>query len=158
MFCYKLLVEFPYVQFVVENAEKLDIKRTCIMTLLGFALTRPTLHFWYLTLHKVVQSVGQRVSVSDSLLISLCSRRFSLPSSSALASFISQDLWPACLANWKLWIPAQAINFMLVQQKLQVGFANIVTLAWNTYMSYQSHKKVDESKIVQMEDMSIKPS
>ncbi|KAL3688697.1 hypothetical protein R1sor_015006 [Riccia sorocarpa] len=158
-----------FCQFVVENAEKLDIKRTCIMTLLGFALTGPTLHFWYLTLYKVVTvggtaGVGFRLALdqfvfSPIFIAVFISSLMTLEGkSSQIVAKLKQDLWPACLANWKLWIPAQAINFMLVPQKLQVGFANIVALAWNTYMSYQSHKKVDEAKIVQMEDMSIKSS
>ncbi|KAL3678257.1 hypothetical protein R1sor_021213 [Riccia sorocarpa] len=158
-----------FCQFVVENADKLDIKRTCIMTLLGFALTGPTLHFWYLTLHKVVTvggtaGVGVRLALdqfvfSPIFIAVFISSLMTLEGkSSQIVAKLKQDLWPACLANWKLWIPAQAINFMLVPQKLQVGFANIVALAWNTYMSYQSHKKVVEAKIVQMEDMSIKSS
>ncbi|KAL2630900.1 hypothetical protein R1flu_015586 [Riccia fluitans] len=155
-----------FCQFVVDNAEKLDIKRTCIMTLLGFALTGPTLHFWYLSLYKFVTvagplGVGVRLALDQFLFspifiaVFISSLMTLEGKSSQIVPKLKQDLWEACLANWKLWIPTQTINFMFVPQKLQVGFANIVALAWNTYMSYQSHKKV-EVKVIQMEELPIK--
>ncbi|KAG6549234.1 hypothetical protein Mapa_009220 [Marchantia paleacea] len=158
-----------FCQFVVENAEKLDIKRICTMTSLGFCLTGPTLHFWYLALHKFVTvggpvGVGVRLALdqfvfSPAFIAVFISSLMTLEgNSSQITAKLKQDLWPAVLMNWRLWIPAQTINFMFVPQKLQVAFANVIALAWNTYMSYQSHKKVEEVKVIQMEELSIKSS
>jgi hypothetical protein len=54
----------------------------------------------------------------------------------------TQDWKPAVIANWKLWVPFQFINFLAVPQPLQVAFANIVALAWNIYLSFASHTEV----------------
>ena len=44
------------------------------------------------------------------------------------------------VSNWKLWAPAQALNFLLVPVQFQVMFANWVAVVWNTYLSWKSHK------------------
>ena len=44
------------------------------------------------------------------------------------------------VSNWKLWAPAQALNFLLVPVQFQVMFANCVAVVWNTYLSWKSHK------------------
>ena len=49
--------------------------------------------------------------------------------------------WPAVVANWKLWVPAQLINFGLVPLHFQVLFANGVAVAWNTYLSWATHRE-----------------
>jgi len=40
------------------------------------------------------------------------------------------------VANWALWVPAQAINFGIVPLQFQVLFSNVVALLWNCYLSY----------------------
>ena len=57
----------------------------------------------------------------------------------ALAS-VADDWWPAVTANWKLWIPAQLVNFAIVPLHFQVLFANGVALVWNTYLSHITHR------------------
>ena len=57
----------------------------------------------------------------------------------ALAS-VRDDWWPAVTANWKLWIPAQLVNFAVVPLHWQVLFANGVALVWNTYLSHITHR------------------
>ena len=82
---------------------------------------------------------------------------------------LQHDLLPAVIANWKLWIPFQFINFRLVPPPLQVndtspdqasqcrhhaltilsgmqvGFSNIIAVAWNTYLSWASHNSAASS-------------
>jgi protein Mpv17 len=45
------------------------------------------------------------------------------------------------LTNYKLWIPAQAVNFFFVPVHYQVLASNFIALVWNTYMSYINSKK-----------------
>ena len=46
------------------------------------------------------------------------------------------------VANWKLWVPFQFINFRFVPPNLQVATANVFALLWNVVLSFASHKEV----------------
>lgn len=52
---------------------------------------------------------------------------------------IKADLPSALKANWSLWVPANFVNFRFVPPVLQVAFANVVALGWNTYLSIVSN-------------------
>ncbi|GLD98456.1 hypothetical protein PINS_up007153 [Pythium insidiosum] len=56
-----------------------------------------------------------------------------------IPSKLRQDWWPTVKANWVVWVPAQLLNFRFVPGNLQVLFANVVGLFWNSYLSYVSH-------------------
>ncbi|XP_057835135.2 uncharacterized protein LOC131045558 isoform X2 [Cryptomeria japonica] len=47
-----------FCQFVIEKTPELDGKRIFMFTLLGLVLVGPTLHFWYLSLSKLVSGTG----------------------------------------------------------------------------------------------------
>jgi hypothetical protein len=51
---------------------------------------------------------------------------------------VKENVPSTVVANWSLWIPAQAVNFGFVAPKYQVLFSNFVGLAWNVYLSYAS--------------------
>ena len=51
--------------------------------------------------------------------------------------------WDTVVANWKLWVPAQLINFGLVPIHWQVLFANGVATGWSIYLSRASHGAPD---------------
>ena len=44
------------------------------------------------------------------------------------------------MINWKLWIPANFINFYIMPIKYQVLFANFVSLFYNAALSYIHNK------------------
>lgn len=48
------------------------------------------------------------------------------------------------VANWKLWVPFQFINFRFVPPQLQVAAANVCAVVWNVILSLLSHTKVEE--------------
>jgi hypothetical protein len=52
---------------------------------------------------------------------------------------LHETWWPACKANWAVWIPVQIINFRFIPAHLQVLYVNMVGLFWNSYLSYISH-------------------
>ncbi|XP_002967587.2 peroxisomal membrane protein 2 [Selaginella moellendorffii] len=143
-----------FTQLVIEKSGGIDIKRIVVITSLGLMLVGPTLHFWYLTLSKVVKIGGVKgtgirlfldqlffsplfIGVFFICLLTLEGRP------SDIGPKLSRD-WPsAVITNWKLWVPFQFINFMFVPQKLQVGFSNIIALVWNAYLSFATHTEVD---------------
>ncbi|KAG0592470.1 hypothetical protein KC19_1G254500 [Ceratodon purpureus] len=142
-----------FCQLVIDKSDKIDIKRTAVITFLGFILVGPTLHTWYLALSKVVTATGFTGAairlVLDQFLFSPAFVALFFASLLTLEGRpkdvvpkLKQDWKPAVIANWKLWIPFQFVNFLFVPQQLQVAFANVVALAWNVYLSFASHKEV----------------
>ena len=106
------------------------MKRLCTFTALGGVLVAPTLHTWYSWLHgsfpgNGVLAVGKRLVFDQTLFAPLFIPIFM--GSVLLAeghpeprSKIAHDWWPAVVANWKLWVPAQLLNFGLVPLQYQV--------------------------------------
>ncbi|CAK9864150.1 unnamed protein product [Sphagnum jensenii] len=147
-----------FCQLVIEKNGKLDVKQTAVITFLGLVLVGPMLHIWYLTLSKVFTAMGVKGTVIRLLLDQFCCLplvflpAFIAVFSSSLLTFenrtfdiipkLQQDWKPAVIANCKLWVPFQFINFLVVPQRLQVAFANVVALAWNIYLSFASHTEV----------------
>merc|ERR1712226_693895 len=43
-------------------------------------------------------------------------------------SEVKEKFWPTMIINWKLWIPANFMNFYFMPIKFQVLFANFVSL------------------------------
>ncbi|KAK2995688.1 hypothetical protein RJ640_000819, partial [Escallonia rubra] len=68
------------------------------------------------------------------------SRLVTIPGASGafLRLLLDQEWFPSVLANWQLWIPFQFLNFRFVPQQFQVLAANVVALAWNENMKFDS--------------------
>ncbi|KAL1819814.1 hypothetical protein DCAR_0416131 [Daucus carota subsp. sativus] len=140
-------------QLLIDKVPSLDLKRMFLFTFLGLALVGPTLHFWYLYLSKLVTTPGASgaflrlvidqfifaptfVGVFLSTLLTLEGRP------SQVMQKLQQDWFSSVLANWKLWIPFQFLNFLIVPQQFQVLAANFIALIWNVILSYKAHKQV----------------
>ena len=39
--------------------------------------------------------------------------------------------WVSLVANWRVWLPAQLLNYALVPPHLRVLFGNAVSICWN---------------------------
>ena len=140
-------------QGVIEQRDHLDGRRLLTFTALGGFLVGPTLHGWYAWLHRAIPgstagSVLQRLALDQGVFAPIFTPSFMFAvrvlerpqeAPRALAS-VADDWWPAVTANWKLWIPAQLVNFAIVPLHFQVLFANGVALVWNTYLSHITHR------------------
>ncbi|KAI4363955.1 hypothetical protein MLD38_020108 [Melastoma candidum] len=140
-------------QVVIDQAPSLDLKRNFLFTFLGLVLVGPTLHFWYLYLSRLVTASGASgafirlildqfvfspifIGVFLSTLVTLEGRPHDV------VPKLQQEWFSAVLANWKLWIPFQFLNFRFVPQQFQVLAANVVALAWNVILSFKAHKEI----------------
>ena len=142
-------------QVLFEDGQSVDTKRTLTFTFLGAFLVGPALHFWYGSLGKIVTvggSVGaglrlglDQLAFAPVFLATFLSALFAIEGNTdKLPNKLKQDLFPTVVANWKIWVPFQFLNFRFVPANLQVGAANVIALAWNVYLSWASHKKVPE--------------
>lgn len=64
-----------------------------------------------------------------------------------ILTLILQEWFSAVLANWKLWIPFQFLNFRFVPQQFQVLAANFIALIWNVFLSFIAHKEILQKQV-----------
>lgn len=48
--------------------------------------------------------------------------------------------WPALQANWVVWPVVQYINFTFLPLQYRLFFANIVSIGWNSYLSWVNNQ------------------
>ncbi|KAG6580864.1 protein sym-1-like [Cucurbita moschata] len=140
-------------QLVFEEAPTADLRRTFRFSLLGLALVGPALHFWYLYLSQLVTLPG----ASGAFLSLLLDQFIFTPvflgvflaglvtlegRPSCIVPKLQQEWFSSVVANWKLWIPFQFLNFRFVPQQFQVLAANVIALAWNVILSFKAHREI----------------
>ncbi|KAI5818555.1 hypothetical protein BZA77DRAFT_386160 [Pyronema omphalodes] len=62
---------------------------------------------------------------------------------------LAESWWVALRANWNVWPAVQLVNFRFVPLEMRVLFANVISVGWNSYLSWlnslQSNKKASPS-------------
>ncbi|XP_023539960.1 protein sym-1-like [Cucurbita pepo subsp. pepo] len=140
-------------QLVFEDAPSADLKRTFRFSLLGLALVGPALHFWYLYLSQLVTLPGASGAFLRLLLDQFVFTPVFLGAflaglltlegrPSHIIPKLQQEWFSSVVANWKLWIPFQFLNFRFVPQQFQVLAANVLALAWNVILSFKAHREI----------------
>ncbi|KAL0908993.1 hypothetical protein M5K25_023511 [Dendrobium thyrsiflorum] len=140
-------------QILIDHAPKLDGRRTFVFTFLGLVMVGPSLHFWYLSLSKLITLPGASGASLRLLLdqfffspifigVFLCALVTLEGRPSQVVPKLQQEWFSSVLANWQLWIPFQFLNFRFVPQKFQVLAANLVALVWNVILSFKAHKEI----------------
>lgn len=128
---------------------KFNLHRTQTFAILGTFYVAPVLHIMYtkvltrLVPHAKGIKALKKVVIDQGLfapcfLLSFYPVVSYIDGKGFLAgiSDIKDKYIPTLLMNWKLWPPAQVINFLIVPLQYQVLFANFVTLFFNGYLSY----------------------
>ncbi|KAJ7351073.1 Protein Mpv17 [Desmophyllum pertusum] len=58
---------------------------------------------------------------------------------------IYEEFYPNMVVNYKIWPAVQFLNFYLFPAHLRVLVVNVVSLFWNTYLAWTSHKELGHS-------------
>ncbi|KAF0690267.1 Aste57867_18341 [Aphanomyces stellatus] len=138
-------------QLVIESAGSLDFRRLVIFTAVGGVYIAPILHVSYGMLNRLfagasTKAILQRVAVDQFLLTpAFFVTYFALmqtlsPDETTIDEKLRREWWPTVQSNWIVWVPAQWLNFRYVALPYQVLFSNVVSLFWNAYMSFVTHR------------------
>ncbi|CAM6126906.1 unnamed protein product [Calypogeia fissa] len=139
-----------FCQLYIEKVDELDWKRFISFVSIGVFLSGPGLHFWYGALPKIVPMPGVggvllRIALDQFfftplgmvgffvVLLTLEDRRANIRTK------LEKDLWPTIVANWKVWIPFQVMNFGLIPPQLQVAATGLLGMGWSVFVSYKGH-------------------
>lgn len=130
------------------SKEDFDLGRIARMSTIGGCVVGPSLHLWYGALNSVLPGVAVKtvacrlvldqfvfapvfVGVFFGSLNVLEGKNFA-----SLSTQLDLHYYDTLVSNWKVWIPAQIVNFAYVPVRFQVLFANSVGLCWNSYLSW----------------------
>jgi hypothetical protein len=143
-------------QFVSSRKQNekvlLDYSRALRFVALGAFLVGPVIHFWYGALMNIFPGNSSAAVIKRVFLDQFFFSPLFLPTFLSslwlmegqtldrIQSQLSSTIPTSILANWLLWIPAQALNFKFIPGKYQVLFSNFAGFIWNAYLSYASHK------------------
>ncbi|KAI5462133.1 putative integral membrane protein, Mpv17/PMP22 family [Mariannaea sp. PMI_226] len=123
-----------------------DLARTGRMSLYGGCVFGPAVTTWIAFLSRNVVLRNRRVEMlarvaCDQLLFAPVAIGVFLSSMAAMeGASVKQRLtnvwWPALSTNWMVWPFVQMINFTFLPLQHRVLFANLVSIGWNSYLSW----------------------
>lgn len=138
-------------QVAIER-KKWDAWRTMRFCFLGTFFVAPTSHYFYDFLARryttsnldiVKRVVWDQFVWSPVFYVIWLSGLWTMEGAQPhhLPDRLSDHMGHVLVANWIVWIPAQALNFKLLPAKFHVLFTNVVELVWNAYLSYTATDK-----------------
>ena len=147
---------FPSPEDAKKPNERMNWRRTLNFTFLNGVIVSPIMHYWYGFLS--VRIVGtnllaavKRVAIDQSLFAPTIIPVFLGGSllldgkADQIVDKLKNDWVDTVLSNYKLWIPAQLINFSVVPPPFRVLWANFIGFFWNIYLSKVANNQIVES-------------
>ncbi|KAF8892308.1 hypothetical protein CPB84DRAFT_1826122 [Gymnopilus junonius] len=152
-------------QGVEGKGKEHDWARTARLTFYGGALFGPAMTKWYQLLNRIkfpspTKALVYRVWLDQAFLTPVAIAFFY--SSMSVLEGKTQDAFhrvksayvSTLIRNWGVFIPTQLINFSLVPPHLRFVVVGVVSLFWNTYLSYSNanHNRFDRVVIEKSAD------
>jgi len=135
-----------------------DIARFARFAFFGFILQAPWNHFYYLLLDGALPptedpftaTTGIKVVIDQfvqapvfTVLIFGFLGFLEGKSTEEIKKQLDDDYVDTMLANWKLWVPATAVNIAFCPPILRVLFLNVVFFFWSIFLSLKLNKNED---------------
>ncbi|KAF4975238.1 hypothetical protein FZEAL_7945 [Fusarium zealandicum] len=129
-----------------KGLEKHDVIRTGRMVLYGGCVFGPVATTWFGFLARSVNVKNKRLEIAarvacDQLLFAPVMISVFLSSMATMEGKnpkerLERTWWTALKANWMVWPFVQVINFSFIPLHHRVLFANVISIGWNSYLSW----------------------
>ena len=135
-----------------------DIARIVRFAFFGFILQAPWNHFYYLLLDGALPPTTDPLSTTTGIKV-LIDQFVQAPiftviifvflgilegkSIASIKDQLDNDYKDTMVANWKLWVPATAINIAFCPPILRVLFLNCVFFFWSIFLSLKLNNNTD---------------
>ena len=129
-----------------NKQHELSVKRTAVMTAMGFTIFGPVCSVSMRLLHLYNFRVLPSVLV-DQLVTSPIVHSLFLTCHPLLSGTSWEDVKTGWFARWRqiqlsawmVWFPVQFVNFCFLPYQFRVFYTQMVALLWNMYLSYRAN-------------------
>uniref|UniRef100_A0A7S1YNW0 Peroxisomal membrane protein MPV17 n=1 Tax=Skeletonema marinoi TaxID=267567 RepID=A0A7S1YNW0_9STRA len=138
-----------------NNSNSVDIARFLRFAFFGFILQAPWNHFYYQILDGALPPTEDPFTSTTAIKV-IIDQFIQAPiftviifgflgvlegkSLDSIKEQLDEDYVDTMLANWKLWVPATAVNIAFCPPILRVLFLNVVFFFWSIFLSLKLNK------------------
>ncbi|XP_025110402.1 mpv17-like protein 2 [Pomacea canaliculata] len=146
-------IEKTHARKTKEDIVPHDFQRSGRMFIIGLMLG-PFNHFWYKMLDKYIIGTGIKMVTKKIAADQAVAGPFFCTTFLIASGLLEGKPLKECFAEWKakfitiyiadwcVWPPAQMINFYFLPTEFRVVYVSMVTLCWNSFLSYIKHKDI----------------